>query len=465
MAHPLHNNFRVRKKEFERTSKGVLAYKYIPDRVRSMITLQEFKDSYLEKDNYDEKSPSRNTGWIRPRVKDNEINPKLRYSVKTDNERVKDLLKNASLINEEPLNTEVLYNTPYREVNKNKWISSKPYITWKGQRERHWSETKLLPDSPEPYVEATREIERKRDSSRELAKSAFWASFPKDTWDTHINRTNSIRSYMGIFGAIKSVSPSTTTNLKKLKALKLSQDINKYSVQDSSILTKEDEMALKGRDVANATECLNLIHSPKTAPTIETNLKYTHNKTASNVKINVDELHLLEKINKLKSYYKSAQSLIADQLSKKAHISRAEKNGNNLLFKSMTDNLGINSQLQSAGMNPFSTNQEGFFASKEESVQMFGSFKNKFYETKLSNKTLSQERKDPNKKLPELHTIVEGSTHRTNLTNNRGNMRDANIDIKAILRENLKNKTLQHKNIIEAYFKRTDKHLVRPKEK
>lgn len=128
MAHPLHNHFRVRKKELERNNKDVLAYKYLPDRVRSMITLQEYKDSYLENKDYDEKSPSRNTGWIRPRVKDNEINPKLRYAIKTDNERMKDLIRNASLINEEPINTEVLNNPIYREVDKNKWVSKKPYI-------------------------------------------------------------------------------------------------------------------------------------------------------------------------------------------------------------------------------------------------------------------------------------------------------------------------------------------------
>ena len=128
MAHPLHNHFRTRKKELEKTNKDVLVYKYLPDRVRSMVTLQEFKDSYLEKQIYDEKSPSRNMGWIRPRVKDVEINPKLRYTIKTENERVKDLIKNASLINEEPLDINVLYNTIYREVDKNKWVSRKPYI-------------------------------------------------------------------------------------------------------------------------------------------------------------------------------------------------------------------------------------------------------------------------------------------------------------------------------------------------
>ena len=270
---------------------------------------------------------------------------------------------------------------------------------------------------------------------------------------------------MGIFGAIKSVSPSASMNLKKMKGLKLSQDFNRRSVQDSSIITKEEKMAMQGRDVESATEWLKLIHSPKTAPTIETNLKYTHNKTASNVKVNVDELHLLEKISKLKSYYKSAQSLIADQLSKKAQLNKAERNKDNRLFKSATDNFIFNSQLQSAGINPFSTNQEAFYSpNKEESVQMFDSFKNKFYNSKLSMKTFSQERKDTTKKLPELPFIGEGATHRENMGNSKSRIKNNGVDIKAILRENLKNKTLEHKNIIEAYFKRTDKHLVKPKE-
>lgn len=156
-------------------------------------------------------------------------------------------------------------------------------------------------------------------------------------------------------------------------------------------------MAMKGRDVANATEWLKLIHSPKTAPTIETNLKFTHNKTASNVKVNVDELHLLEKICKLKSYYKSAQSLIADQLSKKASLKKADRNRDNKLFKSATEDFVFKNQLQSTGFNPFSTNQDVFSPNKEESVQMFNSFKNKFYDTKLSIKTLSQERNNTTK--------------------------------------------------------------------
>lgn len=173
MAHPLHNKFRVRKKELEKSNKNILAYKYQPDRARSMAALLEFKSSHLEKENYDDASPTRNTGWLRPRVRDQEINPKLRYSVKTENERLQDYINSASPINAEPLDTNELYNTPYREYNKKKWVSKQPYIPCKGNKQRQWSETKLSPDSPEPYLEACREIERKRDNSRELTKNSF----------------------------------------------------------------------------------------------------------------------------------------------------------------------------------------------------------------------------------------------------------------------------------------------------
>jgi hypothetical protein len=101
----------------------------------------------------------------------------------------------------------------------------------------------------------------------------------------------------------------------------------------SFLMTKEEEDAMKGRDVSQAIEMLKLIHSPKTAPTVEETLKFTHNKYSSNVKEKVDELHIQNKINKLKSYYKSAQSLIADEKSKKAHRSRVERFNSQSLSK------------------------------------------------------------------------------------------------------------------------------------
>lgn len=112
-----------------------------------------------------------------------------------------------------------------------------------------------------------------------------------------------------------------------MKKLKLSSNLNRRSLQDTYLPTKEEEQAKVGRNVEEAEECLLLMHSPKTAPTLETNLKYTHNKTSSNINTKVDELHLHEKISKLKSYYKSAQSLIADELSKKARNSKLAKQG------------------------------------------------------------------------------------------------------------------------------------------
>lgn len=129
IVHPLHIKFRKRNKEMERSKKCILAYKYLPDRAKSMSTLQEYRNGHLNKEKYDDQAPLRHTGWLRPRVKDNEINPKLRYSVKTENERLGDHFKKSSLINSEPLDTEMLYNTPYRPVQKKKWVSNKQYVT------------------------------------------------------------------------------------------------------------------------------------------------------------------------------------------------------------------------------------------------------------------------------------------------------------------------------------------------
>ena len=323
MVHPKDIIYRERNKLLEKSKKDVLLYKYLPDRARSMALYQEFKDSHLEKDNYKDDSPSKNTQWIRPRVKDREEQSKMRYSTKTENERVNEIIKNSSLVTYEPLNTEILTNTPYREVNKSKWVASKPFIPYKGHKERQWSETKILSESPEPYTESAKEIKRNRKISRELSKSTFWVSFPKDTWDSRISRTKSIRSYMGIIGALKSVSPSSSIDYSNIRSMKLSHDFTKGSLLDSSNALKDEEPA-KGKDVRNAAQCLMLIHSHKSIPKQDENLKFSHNKHTDLVKVELDELHWYEKINKIKTYYKSAQGVIANQLSRKAHRSRAE---------------------------------------------------------------------------------------------------------------------------------------------
>ena len=58
-----------------------MAYRYLPDRAKSMAVMEAYKEGHLKNENYDDKAPNRNTGWLRPRVRDNEINPKLKYSI------------------------------------------------------------------------------------------------------------------------------------------------------------------------------------------------------------------------------------------------------------------------------------------------------------------------------------------------------------------------------------------------
>lgn len=125
LAHPDNINFRSRNKSKEIPH----YYSHITDKQKSLQNMQDYQDGHLIKESYDDKSPHKSTGWLRPRVLDREINQKPRYNVKSQNERLKQHFSTASLINEEPLNTNILYNTPYREFNKNKWVSTKPYIT------------------------------------------------------------------------------------------------------------------------------------------------------------------------------------------------------------------------------------------------------------------------------------------------------------------------------------------------
>lgn len=191
-----------------------------------------------------------------------------------------------------------------------------------------------------------------------------------------------------------------------------------------------------------------MMHSPRTAPTTEVTLKFTHNKTSSNVKEKVDELHLHDKINKLKSYYKSAQGLIADEMSRKAHRSRVNKLGSPGLSRCLSDNPMM--------FRKQSANHDLVYNSiHEQSVHMFGSFKQKLYESQQN--TLNARASSINES--ELPAIKESnSTHRPSVNRQAGNK----VDIKTIFKENLKNKTLHHKNIIDAYFK--DRNLVQQKQ-
>jgi hypothetical protein len=111
-----------------------------------------------------------------------------------------------------------------------------------------------------------------------------------------------------------------------MKPTKSTHGLKKLGQNELILITKEEEDSLRGKDVESAVELLKMMHSPKTAPTMEVNLKYSPNKSATNMKQeSIDELHLYDKINKLKSYYKSAQGHIADEMSRKAHRSRIDK--------------------------------------------------------------------------------------------------------------------------------------------
>ncbi|CAI2361172.1 unnamed protein product [Moneuplotes crassus] len=315
LIHPDLIEFREREREKEKLKKTVLPYKYEPDKIKSLQLMEQFKAGHLKKGSYDAKAPSRNTGWLRPRVRDNEINPKLRYSTKTDNERLKILFENTSRINPEPLNTKTLYDTPYRDYKKSKCASKKNFNVYKGHRQRQWSETKIIAKEPEPYTEAFREIERGRDSSREISDRVFSGTIPRDTWKDRITKSTSLRSYMGIIGAIKSASPNISIDPQRMNMIKSTDDIRRFA--DSSFLMHEEENEQEeGKNVDDAVEYLQLLHSPKTAPMKNKNLNWTHSKNASIQKDKINESDIHDKIKKLKTYFKSAQGFIAQERAK-----------------------------------------------------------------------------------------------------------------------------------------------------
>lgn len=96
------------------------------------------------------------------------------------------------------------------------------------------------------------------------------------------------------------------------------------------MIMRDEEQARQGKDIEAWMDTLKLMHSPKTAPVVEAELKFSKNKTSSKVLQNVDELHLHDKIGKLKSYFKSAQGLIADELSREAAYINKFQSPNNI---------------------------------------------------------------------------------------------------------------------------------------
>jgi hypothetical protein len=93
----------------------------------------------------------------------------------------------------------------------------------------------------------------------------------------------------------------------------------------------------------------------------------------------------------------------------------------------------------------------------EQSVHMYRSFKTNFLK---SQQTAYLENKASNRES-ELPMIKENSTHRQSVRQRQ--FQRGKVDIKKILRENLNNKTLHHRNIIDAYFKK-DRNLVKSKQ-
>ena len=200
-----------------------------------------------------------------------------------------------------------------------------------------------------------------------------------------------------------------------------------------------------------------LIHSPKEAPTHKENLKFTHSKNASLVKVNLDESHVYDKINKLKSYYKSAQSLIANQLSRKAHRSRADNENFAKLSSVLSKNFSTKNQFKEGLDNSFSSYKD------ERNCPPKNKIKNQDinFQTRdkiqISIKSLNQGN-DQILKLPELPAIVETkSTHRTET---QKIPTKSPADLKTILKKRLKNKSIQHKSLIDIYFAHPDKRLI-----
>jgi hypothetical protein len=303
----------------------------------------------------------------------------------------------------------------------------------------------MIPDPLEPYSEALKEIERSRDTSRELTKSSFTSWFPKDPWEQRINKSKSIRSYMGAFWALKSVSPNTFIHPKKMKPTKSTHGLKKLGQNELILITKEEEDSLRGKDVESAVELLKMMHSPKTAPTMEVNLKYSPNKSATNMKQeSIDELHLYDKINKLKSYYKSAQGHIANEMSRKAHRSRIDKMSSPNLTRWFSENASA--PRRHLGYDDESVNSP----EKDTSIQMFGSFQQNLCE----NQQTTAKDHSISKVDSQLPAIKEGtSTTRPSIYKQPPKIA-AKFSLKAVLKEKLKNHTIHHKNIIDAYFKK-----------
>ena len=158
--------------------------------------------------------------------------------MQTENERLS-LLENSPKLDQEPLDRETLHHRKWRgDVQKSKWMSQTPFIPSKGHKQVPWEQLQNTREKQyEPYREPTRHIERSREQQSEVSNTSFSSTVPKDPWQYKMSRSNSIRGYKAILGAVRSISP-TMSSLDKASAKTTMERQYSYKPKDFKLQNK-----------------------------------------------------------------------------------------------------------------------------------------------------------------------------------------------------------------------------------
>eukprot|EP00347_Sterkiella_histriomuscorum_P002705 403367123 len=331
--------------------RNVIPYSQKTSKERANVAAEQYKANFLGNNKYTDKDPVRNPtdGWLKDRHKSGERSTNFIHNVNNEIDRTKTIMKSQSLKSFEPMNTKMLYDTPLRENDKDKHLSSQPFISTSGPKDKAWQPTPIRQTQEyEPFSAKFVSIEdfsRKRNTLKEVGRNEFDAFSRQDSiWSQKINSSNSIRTYQSLQGYIKTLTGKLETDsisardslssmqqqriqhsktqhfLKKIKSQYSESNSNQGSTMDilSGSQTQKVHSAIptsfsiQDGDFSKVSEILNVKKElPQKASLFyvpDVQLQSTQNQKFK-VPVTITDKYLMDKIQsaKRKSYYKSAE--------------------------------------------------------------------------------------------------------------------------------------------------------------
>jgi len=226
LIHESHHQFRTRQKTKEIFHRDFKVRNFIPTKLRAELVHKDFISSHLDPGDF---SPQKSF-CERVRMKEKELGPSIRHSIRTENERIQNLLNQSSQLDYSPKDISMLISPQWKENNRKKWISNKNFdlsvsnSNYQGKKyQEPWSIIESRANSEEKYIDGLEiigDISRKRDKKLEISINNFSSVVVSTTNLPPINST-SIRSYKNekhfnpILFQNKKVYPKTMKHILK----------------------------------------------------------------------------------------------------------------------------------------------------------------------------------------------------------------------------------------------------------